>query len=158
MLDLTHFFSALYKRKMSHLQSSHETLGVSLAFLQDSHLSSAMVLIPSPLISLAEDFLGLAQTPCSSHSTTARCKMCQISQEIFSSAAETQKAPIAVGYCSRMSPTRLGASVQGEDRSLPTPASLLGIIPLYEVSVVAMLTFVHSGNGAAPSRCAALGL
>ena len=154
MLDLTLFFSALYRKKTSHLQSSH----VSLVLLQDWHLSSVMVLAPSPLISLAEDFPGLARTPHSSPSTTARYKTCQVSQEIFSSAVETQKAPIAVGYCSRMSPVRFRPSVQGEDKLLPTPASLLGIMSLYEISVGAVPTFIHSGNGPAPSPCTSLGL
>lgn len=147
MLDLTLFS---YRKKPSHLQSSRETLGVSLAFLQDLHLSSTMVFSLSPLISLAEDFPALSQTPCSSANATARYKTCQLQQEIFSSAVETQKAPIAVGYCSRMSPMRFGPSMQTEDRLLPIPASPLGIVSLYEVSVVAMPMFIHSSNSAQP--------
>lgn len=136
------FFSVLYrKKKKSHLQSSHEMLGVSSrTLLRDLHLSSSMLLAPSPLICLAEDFPGLARTPRSSPHTTARYKMCWVSQEIFSSAVETQETLIDVGQRSQMSPMRSGPSTQGKDRSLPTPVPLLEIISPYEIGVVA----VHS--------------
>lgn len=154
------FFSALQgKKKKSHLQSSHETLGVSSrTLLRDLHLSSSMLLAPSPLICLAEDFPGLARTPRSSPHITARYKMCWVSQEIFSSPVETQETLIAVGQRSQMSSMRTGPSVQGKDRSLPTPVPLLEIISPYEIGVVAMPTFIHSDNRAAPSCCTTPGV
>lgn len=65
------FFFALQEKNATFAK---QTLGVSLAFLEDLHLSSTMVFAPPPLVSLAEGFPGLAQTPCSSANTTSRHK------------------------------------------------------------------------------------
>lgn len=68
---------------------------------------------------------------------------------------EAQETLIAVGQHSQMSPMRSGLSMQGKDRSLPTPVPLLEIISPYEIGVVAIhsqrqqdCTFLlHSSRG-----------
>lgn len=149
----TLFFSALRERHICKAVMRHLESGPSPGLAPEQRDSASSHLLSPPRLRI---FHGPNTTL--SRSATARCKVCQGSLEIFSSAGETQKAPIAVRYCSRTSPMRLGASVQDEDRSLLTPASPLGIISPYEVSVAAVSTVVHSGDGAAPSCCTAPGV